>query len=82
MYHPAVVPNVTAQQPFEIDVWQRGKVIKNTKSDTYKVVRFGFVVGAYDGKDTTCAIVKCSARQIHGHPIKDSDCDKPEVPYP
>jgi YD repeat-containing protein len=81
-YHPAVVLNAAVQQTFEIDVWQRGKVIKNTNSEVYKVVRFGFVVGAYNGKDTSCAVVKCSAGEIHGHPVEDSDCNKSAVPYP
>jgi hypothetical protein len=81
-YHPAVVPNAVAQQAFEIDVWQRGKVIKNTNSEVYKVVKFGFVIGAYNGKDTSCAVVKCSAGEIHGHPTEDSECNKSGVPYP
>jgi hypothetical protein len=81
-YHPAVVPNATVQQAFERDVWQRGKVVINTNSKTHKVVRFGFVIGAYNGRDTMCAIVKCSSSEIHGHPTDDADCNRPEVPYP
>jgi YD repeat-containing protein len=81
-YHPAVIPNTTVQQAFEYDVWQKGKVIKNTSSQTHKVVRFGYVIGAYSGKDTTCAIVRCSGREIHGLPADPADCDLPAVPYP
>ena len=82
-YDPALVPNTVVQQAFELDVWARGKVIKNTNSEVYKVVRFGGPrVGAYGGADTQCAIVKCSASEIHGHPAAEAECNKPEVPYP
>jgi hypothetical protein len=81
-YHPAVVPNRAVQEAFEYDVWSRGKVVTSTKSKTHKVVRFGFVIGAYNGKDTTCAIAKCSSSELHGHPTDEADCDRPEVPYP
>jgi YD repeat-containing protein len=81
-YHPAPVPNRAAQEAFEYDVWARGKVVVNDKSKTHKTVLFGFVVGAYNGRDTRCAIVKCSGKEIHGHPTDEADCARPEVPYP
>jgi YD repeat-containing protein len=81
-YHPAFVPNAVVQRTVEMDVWGRGKVIENSSNLTVKVVRFGLVVGASDGKDVLCVRVECSGRTVHGRPIADSECEKPEVPYP
>lgn len=81
-YKPEITRSFAAHRAHEESIWRLGRVIKNDKSSVWKVARRSYVVGAAEGKDTTCTAALCSAGQIHGFPAPESDCDRPGVAYP
>lgn len=57
-------------QKIEKYVWEYGLPCKD---NLWRVMQFEEVIGAYEGAETTCMVVKNSANTIHGHPISHAE---------
>lgn len=47
--------------------WENG--IRKNDGKNHKLFKLDKTIGAYEGEETKCMIVKMSANEIHGHPI-------------
>ncbi|ATM79274.1 hypothetical protein CRN79_18230 [Serratia fonticola] len=61
-------PEVNIQE-IDNDVWNTGQTTKTHPS--WKVKQYDHIIGAYEGKETSWAVVKESQGVIHSHPISE-----------
>jgi hypothetical protein len=61
-------PGIEIEQ-LEKTVWDRGVSCKSPDGQVWKAMKFENIVGASNGQETNCVVVKNHSNMIHGHPI-------------